>query len=51
MSQARAQTRTVRSGVERTNHEATAPICELHWNWIEQIQIETALPSSAMKAF
>ena len=25
MSPARAQTRTARSGVERTNHEATAP--------------------------
>ena len=27
MSPARARTRTARSGVERTNHEATAPPC------------------------
>ena len=30
MSQARARTRSARSGVERTNHEATAPPVEIH---------------------
>ena len=33
MSPARARTRTTRSGVERTNHEAIAPPLKVHVKW------------------
>ena len=33
MSTARARTRTARSGVERTNHEATAPLTIFQKPW------------------
>ena len=34
MSPARARTRTARTGVERTNHEATAPPTNLHGKYL-----------------
>ena len=37
MSPARARTRTARSGVERTNHEATAPPIQVVWYILKQL--------------
>ena len=40
MSPARPRTRTTRSGVERTNHEATAPSCIAFINLISACTVE-----------